>query len=65
MATEMASYSGTEASTPRLCGRMSHRANTPATSPQTYYQNNVYIPLLDHLISELETQFTGERTEFV
>ena len=49
---------GVEPTIPRLCGRQRHRSNTPAQSPLEYYRITVTVPLLDHLLSELDTCFS-------
>jgi len=43
---------------PRCAGKMQHRQNAPAETPKMYYQRNLTIPLLDHLLSELNSRFT-------
>ena len=48
---------GVEPSLPRLCGRQCHRSNVPAQSPSEYYRRTITIPVLDHLLSQLETRF--------
>ena len=35
-----------------------HRSNAPAESPFDYYNRNVAIPFLDHISSNLNTQFS-------
>ncbi len=47
-----------EPSLPRLCGRQRHRENVPALTPVEYYRHTVTIPILDHLISEIQTWFS-------
>ena len=49
---------GIEPSLPRVCGRQHHRANVPAQTPCEYYRCIITIPVLDHLISELDTRFS-------
>ena len=49
---------GTEPSLPRLCGRQSHRSNTPAQTPSEYYRRTITIPVLDHLLSEMKSRFS-------
>ena len=44
---------GVEPSLPRLCGRQRNRDNIPAQTPSQYYRRTVTIPVLDHLISEM------------
>jgi hypothetical protein len=43
-----------EVSMPRIAKRQTKRSNTPATTPQEYWQRNIYIPFMDHLTTELQ-----------
>ena len=43
---------------PRCCGRQRHRDNTPAKDALMYYRRCITIPLLDHLLVELESRFS-------
>ena len=45
-------------SLPRVCERQCHSSNVPAQTPSEYYRRNLSIPVLDHLLSELETRFS-------
>ena len=45
---------GITLSVPRTVQCQQHRSNTPATSPPDYWRLNVYIPFIDHIISELD-----------
>ena len=49
---------GTEATMPRLCARQVYRSSTPATNSCEYYRRVISVPLLDHLLVELEKRFT-------
>lgn len=49
---------GIQPSLPRLCGCQRHRDNVPADSPSEYYLRSISIPLVDHLISELDDRFS-------
>ena len=49
---------GVEPSLPRLCGRQRNRDNIPAQTPSQYYRRTVTIPVLDHLISEMNRRFS-------
>ena len=49
--------SGIVLSLPRRCGRQIHRANTPADTPCEYYRRTITIPLLDHMLTELNSRF--------
>ena len=42
---------------PRVVGRQQHRSNVEAGTPKDYYKRALTIPLLDHLISEIDTYF--------
>jgi hypothetical protein len=54
----MCSDVSTEPSIPRRCGRQIHRSNIPADTPSEYYCRTISIPLLDHLLSEMQSRFT-------
>lgn len=49
---------GTELIIPRRCGRQSLRNNTPASTPMEYWLRCLFIPYLDHLITEFESRFS-------
>ena len=55
LATEV----GTTESMPRIAGRRRHRSNPPSETPEDYFKKTVAIPLLDHVKSSLETQFSA------
>ena len=42
---------------PGVVGRQQHRSNVEAGTPKDYYKRALTIPLLDHLISEIDTYF--------
>ena len=46
-----------EESKPRQANRQQYRLNTPSNSITEYYKLNFTIPMLDHLINELDTRF--------
>ena len=48
---------GIEPSMPRFVGQQQHRSNVEAGTPKDYYKRALTIPLLDHLISEIDTYF--------
>ena len=54
---ELCATVNTEPSLPRLCGRQRHRPNVPAQSPSEYFRRTISIPVLDNLLSEMETRF--------
>ena len=55
---EMCSDICTEPSISRRCGRQVHRSNIPAHTPSDYYCHCISIPLIDHLLSEMQSRFT-------
>ena len=59
LAVEMAENVGILPTAPRTTGRLLHRANAPAVDTKEYYRVNVAVPFLDHIISELDCQFSG------
>ena len=46
---------GTESSVPRRCSRQTHRSNVPTSTPSEYYCHSLPIPLIDHLLSEMQS----------
>ena len=54
-------------STPRFTNssRQSHRSNPPAENASEYYKRSLTIPMLDHLILELDDRFNAESTLIV
>ena len=54
----MAEKVGTAAEMPRLTSRQQHRSNAEAQTPREYFQRNVTIPLLDHIVMCIEKQFS-------
>ena len=58
----MAEKVGVEVNIPRIARRQQHRSNPEALFPQNYYKKTVTIPLLDHIISTLDSQFSKSAT---
>ena len=56
---------GIEESAPRLASRQQHRTNIHADNCIQYYQRNLTIPLLDHLIAELNNRFDPVSSQHV
>jgi hypothetical protein len=54
MAVDLAHMSGVEPVRPRCKNRMMIQANAPSISAHQHYYRNVYLPLLDHIKTELE-----------
>ena len=57
MATTTARKADVEPSMPRVVGQQQHRSNVEAESLKEYYKRALTIPLLDHLISEMDSYF--------
>lgn len=57
-AVRMADALGVEPSMPRVARKQMHRANATSDGPRQYYHRNIAVPFLDHIISELDTQFS-------
>jgi len=55
MATTTARKAIIEPSMPHVVGRQQHRSNVEAGTPKDHYKRALTIPLLDHLISEIDT----------
>ena len=56
---------GIEESTPRVTSRQQHRQNIPSDNSREYYKRTTTIPLLDHLISELNVRFDASSSQLV
>ncbi len=66
-AKKLAEVVHVDESIPRLASRQQHRSNVSADNYPQYYCRNLTIPLLDHLITELNTRFdkTDSVVEFM
>lgn len=64
-AVQLGTTVGVEQSASHLAGRQQHRQNTPATTAAEYYKLNLTIPLLHHMISELDECFNTESSAIV
>ena len=58
MACSLGGLSGVQPTMPRVATRMTAQGNIDATSSQQYYHLNLFLPLSDHLIAELQSKFT-------
>ena len=47
-----------EPALPRIANRQRHRDNVPAATPVQYFQRSLCIPLMDHLIAQMDTYFS-------
>ena len=54
----LAAISGTELYRPRICGRQTQRTDIPSTTAEEYYKLAVFIPTIDHMITQLDFQFS-------
>ena len=57
---EMGSAVNAQLSLPRRCGRQQHRSNVPADTIE-YYRRTISVPLVDHLLTEMKSQFTSHQ----
>lgn len=46
---------------PRLCARETYRSNVPSQTLKEYYRWTITIPLLDHMLSEMDCQFSSHQ----
>lgn len=49
---------GIQPSLPWLCGHQCDRSNVPTQEPSEYYRRTITVPILDHLLSDLEARFS-------
>ena len=49
----------TTPSMPRICGHQHHRASLPASNPSEYFRRTITVPILNHLLSELDKRFSS------
>ena len=57
---KMATVAGRpELSVPRTCRRQTQRSNVPAETPKDYWRRSVFLPFLDHLLTELSSRFSA------
>ena len=56
--SKMCNEVGTTPPMPRTCGHQRHRASIPASNPSEYFRRTITVPMLDHLLSELDKWFT-------
>ena len=52
-AIEIASDYGVDPSSPRAAGRQQHHNNVPADTSSAYWKRAMYLPFLDHLVTEI------------
>jgi len=49
---------------PRLAQRQRHRPNVEATDTSTYWRQNMYLPFVDHLLSELDLRLLNAQSRY-
>ena len=67
-AKEMAAEWNIDPRTPRLTVNQQHRVNVPANTPKQYWRRalySVYLPLVDHLIQELNERLMKQHDRFL
>lgn len=64
-AVKVASEHEVDVKCPRIVKRQVHRSNIEESVPQEYYRKNVFIPFVDHLISELSTRFSPAHEDLI
>lgn len=58
-ASKSASDIGTAISMPRICNRQTQRSNVSGSSPEEYYRSSIFLPFLDHIITQIGSRFDG------
>ena len=59
--SKMCNMVGTTPSMPRICGHQHHKASLPASNPSEYFRRTITVPILDHLLSELDKWFSSHK----
>ena len=56
---------GIQESRHHLAGQQQHHSNIPSDSISNHYKVNVTIPVLDHIINQLDTRFDSYSTSII
>jgi len=64
-ASEVASKIGEEIKIPRLCGRQTNRNNIKTSNPEDWFRITIYIPFIDHFITELNSRFNDRFKDII
>ena len=64
-AKELAAGCEIEPSVPRMSAIQRNRANVPAVTPQQYWYRALYLPLVDHLVQELNDRLLNHNDRFL
>ncbi|CAH1724767.1 unnamed protein product [Aphis gossypii] len=62
-ASDMAALVGEDIRIPRICGRQTTRCNIQTTDPMEWYRITIFLPFIDHLISQLKIRFNEKLSE--
>ena len=52
----MAENVGSTPRVPQLTKRQTQRCNVPATDPEEYFRRSVTVPLIDHILQEMNSR---------
>ena len=52
-------------SIPRGSARQQQRVNVPAATPKQYWNRDLYLPFLDHILRELQNRLVGNEDRFL
>ena len=63
-AIEIASDYGIDPSSPRTAGRQQHHNNVPADTPSAYWKRAMYLPFLDHFVTEINEKLVVPQPGF-
>lgn len=55
--TDLAEELDVSPAKPRTCGRQTQRSNAPSESVEDYFKKTITIPLLDHILTEMNGRF--------
>lgn len=50
-----------EMTPPRVPPKSKQRSNVPASSPEEYYRRNLFLPLVDSLLADMEARFSSQQ----
>ena len=54
----MTAIADTELTLPRICSRKTNRSNIHGKSAQEYYKVTLFIPIIDHIVAEVDLRFS-------
>ena len=59
--SKMCNEVGTTPSMTRISDHQRHRLSIPASNPSEYFRRTITVPILDHLLSELDKRFSSHK----